>query len=532
MLARQKRVASFAKMVEEQTHRFIEEHKTNSRPTPVFTLEMWLQGNPSFINVLFEVVAFYKGDGAAAYYEFGHSKINSADLQFRDRPKYELPDLKALIAELAECKKDGTPLLESLIVKLDSSPLGPDTQIYQTSLKAVCEMFNISDSTENSADFNIAEFVRQSITQTLQRCLRATPPDVNLWNSFMVAERAMIEFADVDLHNKDLRKIECVDMNFSNANFRNSDLRNARFAYCNIRAADFFGSNLSKADLDYANAFGADFSSCDAKACSFKKCTLDNALFTGSDLTGANLRGAGLTGSDFTSAKLLNVSFESADLRNANFQDCDLTGCDFYDADLRGANLQGCTGSDVMLKFAQTDKLSKIPADLRHWSHRKSAYSVTAKTVQALTKLLKENYEETRIAQSLRMLKKDVFQLYSDSTEESLSGIVKSQSDQKLVYACRLTSEGHFSCCTQNLRPCGGLKGELCKHIIVLILGIANAKLMNCTKLARWVLSSKYEDPSLNKEIMSQLFLKYKSVDAGEFDWRPTTTIPEDYFAL
>ena len=52
-------------------------------------------------------------------------------------------------------------------------------------------------------------------------------------------------------------------------------------------------------------------------------------------------------------------------------------------------------------------------------------------------------------------------------------GVVKSQSSKDLVYSCRLAADGAFGCCTQNLRPCGGLRGALCKHLLVLIVGLA-----------------------------------------------------------
>ena len=31
---------------------------------------------------------------------------------------------------------------------------------------------------------------------------------------------------------------------------------------------------------------------------------------------------------------------------------------------------------------------------------------------------------------------------------------------------------------------------------------------------------------------MSAIFLRYKGAEAGEIDWRPTETIPEDYYSL
>jgi hypothetical protein len=36
----------------------------------------------------------------------------------------------------------------------------------------------------------------------------------------------------------------------------------------------------------------------------------------------------------------------------------------------------------------------------------------------------------------------------------------------------------------------------------------------------------------LDEEVMSEPLLRYKSAVAGEIDWRPTETIPEDYYSL
>jgi hypothetical protein len=38
--------------------------------------------------------------------------------------------------------------------------------------------------------------------------------------------------------------------------------------------------------------------------------------------------------------------------------------------------------------------------------------------------------------------------------------------------------------------------------------------------------------PAIDEEIMSATFLRYKGAEAGEVDWRPTETIPEDFYAM
>ena len=38
--------------------------------------------------------------------------------------------------------------------------------------------------------------------------------------------------------------------------------------------------------------------------------------------------------------------------------------------------------------------------------------------------------------------------------------------------------------------------------------------------------------PTLDAEAMTATFLKYKGAEAGDVDWRPTETIPEDFYAM
>ncbi|MCB9686169.1 MAG: hypothetical protein H6735_14100 [Alphaproteobacteria bacterium] len=56
---------------------------------------------------------------------------------------------------------------------------------------------------------------------------------------------------------------------------------------------------------------------------------------------------------------------------------------------------------------------------------------------------------------------------------------MKSQNDPSLVYSCRITYEGDYSCCTQNLNVCGGLRGSVCKHILVLTIGLVQGKALS-----------------------------------------------------
>jgi hypothetical protein len=143
-----------------------------------------------------------------------------------------------------------------------------------------------------------------------------------------------------------------------------------------------------------------------------------------------------------------------------------------------------------------------------------------------------QTLDKDRLKKSLSMLKKDSFELFSEVKADSVLGIVKSQTDPDLFYSCRLTSDGHYYCCTQNLKPCGGLRGAVCKHILVLIIGLAKELQLEPGKADQWAQASIKQQPKMDKDIASQTFLRYKGVEAGEVDWRPTETTPEDFYAF
>src|SRR5205807_1830726 len=108
-------------------------------------------------------------------------------------------------------------------------------------------------------------------------------------------------------------------------------------------------------------------------------------------------------------------------------------------------------------------------------------------------------------------------------------GVIRSQSSTDRVYACTLCSDGSFSCGTQNLRVCGGLGGAICKHLLVLIVGLAKSGQVDLGRTYEWARASRSARPIFDKDEATALFLKYKGAEAGEIDWRPMETIPEDY---
>jgi hypothetical protein len=131
-----------------------------------------------------------------------------------------------------------------------------------------------------------------------------------------------------------------------------------------------------------------------------------------------------------------------------------------------------------------------------------------------------------------KMLRADRFQLFHEVNDDSVTGVVKSQTDPSLFYACKLDAGGKYMCCTQNLNVCGGLRGKPCKHLLVLVVGLAQAGAADADVMSKWTKATSGKKPVLDKDAMSATFVKYKGAEAGEIDWRPTETIPEDYYAL
>jgi hypothetical protein len=74
--------------------------------------------------------------------------------------------------------------------------------------------------------------------------------------------------------------------------------------------------------------------------------------------------------------------------------------------------------------------------------------------------------------------------------------------------------------------------GAPCKHLLVLVVGLTKAGQLDPATVDAWMDASKGHQPTLDKDVMSEAFLRYKGAEAGEVDWRPTETLPEDFYAV
>ena len=279
------------------------------------------------------------------------------------------------------------------------------------------------------------------------------------------------------------------------------------------------------------------------------KIDLFNHKLHRANLTGASLVEADLWAVELVDAVLTGANLERADLQRcvlngANLQNANLTGANLSNARLLGTDFSGATLKDADLSQAQFDHKTIFPKGFQPdhkmvWKGDGPRPGTKLKAAKAgsldfdtFLKRMGEKIETVRLQKAGSMLKAERFQLFADAKADSLLGIVKSQSSKDLVYSCRLTSDGSFGCCTQNLNACGGLRGALCKHLLVLIIGLAKAGQLDSATVDHWINLSQGQKPAIDEDSMSATFLRFKGAEAGEVDWRPTETIPEDFYTM
>jgi hypothetical protein len=50
--------------------------------------------------------------------------------------------------------------------------------------------------------------------------------------------------------------------------------------------------------------------------------------------------------------------------------------------------------------------------------------------------------------------------------------------------------------------------------------------------MAVWLQRSDLHDGKFDADTLSEIFIRYKGAEAGDVDWRPTETTPEDFYAF
>lgn len=416
--------------------------------------------------------------------------------------------------------------VKALTVKLTKGKMAPK-QLRGLAIAAWAEAVGLPLPSEEevSKDVQTAKDKQNEMRTALIEDLRGGPAGVERFNGRSKANT---------LAAKDLKDIDVSGADLSGLNLR----------YCGVTQfnnSNFEGSNLT----------GAKGSGCDFGSCNFKNAIMD----------GVEMHATSFAESSFVNSSLVNAVFRGANLQNVDFESANLKGADLTFASIKGANLSTANLTDVIYSGTEYDAQTRWPKDYAPPSDPnasnphaiqqlvfsgsgrdpflmqqvKAMASETGGSLgfDAFVSRLEKEFDQERLKKSLKMLKAERFQLFAEVANDSLVGVVKSQTDPDLVYSCRLMENGSYACCTQNLNPCGGLRGALCKHLLVLLIGITKAGELDAGLACEWVLGSKrFKSASLDKDFMTATLLRYKGAEAGEIDWRPTETMPEDYYAF
>ncbi len=313
-----------------------------------------------------------------------------------------------------------------------------------------------------------------------------------------------------------------------------------------LRKHDFTNAKLAGVNLEHQDLEGCKFEGANLKKALFGNSQLKGASFAYADLSDANLAGSKSSEASFAGATLTMCDLRLANFRRANFKGADLSNSDLTLSDVCGADFSNANLDGVVFMNTKFDEKTIfppgfVPPEGLVWKGVGPRPGTPAPPpppksgsldFDAFLQQLNNKVELARMQKAGAMLKAERFQLFAEVKDDSLAGIVKSQTSKDLVYSCRLASDGTFGCCTQNLRPCGGLRGALCKHLLVLIVGLAKAGQLDSATVDHWIDLSKSQKPAIDEDAMSATFLRYKGAEAGEIDWRPTETIPEDFYAM
>lgn len=154
-----------------------------------------------------------------------------------------------------------------------------------------------------------------------------------IWVNTMGKQGEILYITEEDLKEYDFSGMNLVDailpdVNFSHAQFINTDL-----SYSNLVSSNFYMANLTGAQLIKADADDA----------SFEKAIMVNLKALRATFISANLRGANLTG-----ANLCRALFFGTNLEYVNLEGADLTFASLKQCNICGINIKGAKGIETL----------------------------------------------------------------------------------------------------------------------------------------------------------------------------------------
>ncbi|MCX4247675.1 pentapeptide repeat-containing protein [Paraliomyxa miuraensis] len=415
----------------------------------------------------------------------------------------------------------GTPKLDALTVKSSKSPVG-GKELRHLVTAAWCEVCGIeppaAPAPKAGGKPTKAQRERALVDALLDE-LRSGPEGVQRWNDRSHEAWAKLgkgaSFARSELTGAKLDGMKMHGLDFSLSTFNGASLRNAEITDGKLDQASLVEADLTGATLGKTSMIGADL----------RKAKLDQATLRECDLSGdSKLSQTRLVGTKLPGTKIVSDAMDVACMQDVDLSGTDLAGCRFYGGKHTGT-------FDGYTRFPPN---YKPPEGLKGPRDAKGMPKLAADAGFDLADFLarlKVTVGTSSYEKGKKLLKRSRFKLFHQVEDERMIAIVKSETDASLLYACILGDKG-YSCCTHNLNRCGGLSFGPCKHMMVMILGLAQAGEVDAEKVDAWVQASKKSGPRLDKDVAAEVFLRYKGAEAGEIDWRPTETVPEDFYAF
>src|SRR5262249_32363349 len=148
------------------------------------------------------------------------------------------------------------------------------------------------------------------------------------------------------------------------------------------------------------------------------------------------------------------TNFRGAELTQADLSYADICGADFTDAKLDGVVFCRTRFDDKTTfppGFTPSEGLEWKGPGLKPGTAPVVVANAGGMDFDSFYQALTTKVEAGRIDNARKMLKAERFQLFADVKDDSVVGVVRSQTSKDRVYSCRLGNDGRFACCTQNL---------------------------------------------------------------------------------
>ncbi len=408
----------------------------------------------------------------------------------------------------------GKVYLSTLLVRLKGKLERPDSKLYQVTKAVWAAAFANDPEDDKTHD---PERIRNELVATYKREFKekmlakliAGSTGVAYWNSAkkeLRSEFCTIYWTESELAGLDLRGVSMGSMKLFGSNFSGADLRKASLECSLVVKAKFRNARLEDALLDGVTAESADFSN----------------------------------------ASLVRASLKSADLRNCSFDRTDLTGAILNYSRLNGVDLSTAILAGTRFDYAEYDESTTLPQEFCQWSNMrwkgkgKDPYHIHVEQEISNAKAndfdefidnLRLHVNQNQLESALKTLKTEVLHLFFERTGTSMVCVLHNTRHSNVAHVCTLSEEGIYSCCTQDLNSCRGLKGYLCKHLLGLSIALTKTGELGLTETLRWILSCKLQKPQLEKEFCAVVLRKYKDSAASEGNWTLVATRPEDYIS-